>query len=344
MKKVYIIIGCDVDPDRATFVPGVTDKVLSWKGMTEGLLKTKDLTRAVRDSDDRPPIYSWCLRVDDQIHQYYDDYAWVLKEHRPLLNDLAASGDELSWHPHFWRFDPKRSAWYQETEDRDWQTSMLRTSFEAYRQQFPDCPQSARMGWNYHNTESMNTLAELGIKVDFSGVPGMRVDRSHSKIENIYDWFQAPNRPYFPSRRSHQVEAGLDESLPILEVPNLVASSLTWGIVAGLVLAKKMKNMQPLFAAVRRPRYWINISAKRQYFKPVLDQYRRFLKDGTIETIVFTNYFHADDMIDNLSTLYAFEGFKANFEDLVKTARKYDAHVRFIRARDAIHLFKSKAK
>ncbi|MEE9443930.1 MAG: hypothetical protein V3V99_14795 [candidate division Zixibacteria bacterium] len=343
MKTVYFIIGCDTDPDRTSFISGVTDKQLSWIGMDEGIHAVKEATKDILDSEGKSPIFSWCLRVDDQIRHYDDDYAWVLKSHRKLFEDLEKSGDELSWHPHFWRYNNQKSFWYQETQDIEWQTEMLQMSHSAYQDVFPDRPLSVRMGWNFHNTNSMKTLSNLGIKVDFSGVPGMRVDPSPLKVDNIYNWFDAPPNPYYPSNKDFQT-AGIDNNkMGILEVPNLVAKSIAWGYIAGIVLAKKMKNIKPLFVALRRPRYWINISAERHYFKPLLNEFHKHLRRKKTTLLIFNNYFHADDMVENNSAIYSLRGFKNNLNDLVNAAKESGAHIKFIKACDSANIFNQKA-
>ncbi|MCK5124936.1 MAG: hypothetical protein KAR42_01665 [candidate division Zixibacteria bacterium] len=338
MKKAYIILGCDTDPDRASFISGVTDEKLSWTGLEQGILRTKEASSTILDSNSKKPVFSWCLRVDDQIRHYYGDYSWVLKTYTSLFEELVESGDELSWHPHFWRLNTEKNMWFQEINDKNWQVNMLQKSFGAYQNVFPDSPLSVRMGWNFHNNLSMQTLKELGIKVDFSGVPGMKVEPSPSKIENSYDWFFAPNQPYAPAMDDFQADVGLTQNQGIIEVPNLVSESLMWGYIAGLVLAKKMKDLQPLFSAIRKPRYWINISARKKYFKPVLDQFCHVLKKSKQDTIIFNNYFHADDMVDNNSGLYSLQDFCINLQDLINSAYTSNIEVHFIQARQAWNL------
>ncbi len=335
MKRVYIIIGCDTDHDRRSFIPGVGDKELSWVGMREGISRARECTAEIKDSEGNGPVFTWCLRVDNQIRHYYNDYAWVLKEHRQFLQELADSGDELGWHPHFWRFDREKGRWYQEIDDRRWQVEMLHQAYAAYREVFPGSPQSVRMGWNYHNTDTMNALAELGVRVDFSAVPGMKLGRTFAKQENIYNWYNTTRRPYYPSGHNYQAEGNENDALKILEVPNLVSRSFWWGMVAGLVLAKKMKAFRPFLQALLRPRYVINITAGKRYFKPILNQFRRDLRESQSEVFIFNSYFHADETAQNGSWLYSAEYLKTNLQDIVDVALKADARVKFISAREA---------
>ena len=117
MKTLYIVIGCDTDPDRAGFIDGIPADTLSWRGMTEGIPELKSSLKGLTDRQGHEPVFTWLLRVDDQIKAMYGAFNWVLTEHQSFLADLEDSGDELGWHPHFWRQDTQSQSWFQETAD-----------------------------------------------------------------------------------------------------------------------------------------------------------------------------------------------------------------------------------
>ena len=125
-KSVYIVIGCDSDPDRADFVDNLPADALSWRGMLEGIPRAKERLQQIHDSDGKMPIFTWCLRVDYQIKKLHGAYNYFLKQHKDFLLDLEKEGDELAWHPHFWNYDEALDLWYQDCYNVEWQVQMLK--------------------------------------------------------------------------------------------------------------------------------------------------------------------------------------------------------------------------
>ncbi len=335
-RTLYIIIGCDTDPDRRDFVKYAAGERLSWRGMSEGIPLLKGLVEDLKDSDGHAPIFTWLLRVDEQIRTVHGGYGWVLENFRRLLLDLESTGDELGWHPHFYRSDRKKENWYQETEDVGWQTRMLQQAHDAYTNIFPGRAQRVRMGWNYHNNATMKKLDELGIKIDFSAVPGLSTKATSSrKIQNVYDWYISPREPFFPSRTDYRRGAlGGEESLSILELPNFTSKSLIWGIIGGLQFTRKMHDMSLMLKAIRRPTYWINLTGKPGLFSPIASQLRRDLRNANQPDLFFATYFHADELLDNKSSLYDRNSLRTNLETIIKICEDEDYAVKFSSARE----------
>ena len=137
------------------------------------------------------------------LKQRQNSYDYIIKTHKDFFLELERDGDELSWHPHFWKYDKQLSIWYQECYDVPWQTNMLREAHASYQNILPGRAKSVRMGWDFHNNETIGTLEELGVEVDFSGIPGLKLDpknRDH-RATNFFDWYLSPNKPYYPSNR-----------------------------------------------------------------------------------------------------------------------------------------------
>ena len=101
-------------------------------------------------------------------------------------------------------------------------------------------------------------------------------------------------------------------------------------MISGLVLAKKMRDPMPFLRSLRRPAYWINITGKPSYFKPLIAQMERTLR--ATNKIVFVTYFHPDELIDNNSPLYSLDYMEDNIRLLVETAKRLGAKTKFIRA------------
>jgi len=334
-NTVYVVIGCDADPDRANFVKEPIEEARSWRGMLEGIPRAKGRVKEMVDIDGHPPIFTWCLRVDYQMRFLYGSYAYVLETHKDFLLGLEQSGDELAWHPHFWNYDAHSNRWYQEIADVDWQVRMLEEAFAAYTSVLPGRAKSVRMGWDYHNNKTIAALASLGVTVDFSAIPGLRIKPKGklSRGENCFDWRITPNRPYVPSVLDYRrpVRKG-EASVPLLEAPNFVSNSLVWGFVAGLALAKKMKDPMQLLSVLTRPTYWIGITGKPVFFAPLIAQLERAFKEK--ETTIFVNYFHPDELLENDQSLYSFEHMVDNIRYLKEVMTDLGVSLKFIKACD----------
>lgn len=339
MRTVHIVIACDTDPDRVGFLDGVTADRLSWRGMTEGIPRLKESLQGLTDGHGAESIITWLLRVDEQIQSMCGSYSWVLEEHGAFLRALESAGDELGWHPHFWRYDDALGRWYQELSDREWQTTMLREAHTAYVDVLPGRARTVRMGWAYHNSETYNTLEQLGVSVECSAIPGLRTLTANPdpRGENYYDWYTAPRKPYFPSRRDcRRPSLGPDDpSSTLIEVPNFTSRSILWGLLAGLQMARKTHDLRQLTQALRRPSYAINITGRPRLFAPLAAQLRKTLAEMDRGPLIFVTYFHPDELLPNRSPLYACENIRVNLESLLSTCDSQGAVAVFSRG-DAI--------
>ena len=307
MHTVYLVLSCDVDPDRAGVVGGTPADRLAWKGMTEGIPALKAGLRGVTDAAGHEPIFTWLLRADEQILQLEGAYAWALRTHRKLLASLQESGDELGWHPHFWRRASPQARWVQELEDVDWQIEMLRRAHADVATGFAGPPKSVRMGWAYHNNRTYRALEDLGLTVECSAIPGYRTltRRASATRENLFDWYSTPRAPYWPSRADYRRPAREGEaSCRLLEVPSFVSTSLPWALASGVQLARKTGDGAQVWQAVRRPTYCINVTARPRLFAPLVTQLKRALRSAPAGPLVFATQFHADEVIPNRSRLY----------------------------------------
>jgi hypothetical protein len=336
-KKLYLVIGCDTDPDRVGFIENVSSDTLSWRGLSEGIPRAKEMLRDIKDVNGGPPAITWLIRADEQIRHIYGNYNWVLSEFRQTLSDLETSGDEIGWHPHLYKFDPRYKIWFQELNDTAWQCDMLETAFNSFDRIFPGRPVSVRTGWVYHNNETMKKLDELGVKVDFSAVPGLKtLSKNNAKYPyNIYDWYITPKRPYHPSETDYRraIKEGESE-LSILEVPNFTSNSFFWGIMAGLQMARKMKNPIQFTLAIKKPTYWINLTGGPHLYNPLVKTLERRLKNNPESQIFFITYFHSDELIENNSLIYSRDNIKQNLINISAVCRKLNIPFEFIRARD----------
>lgn len=336
---VYVVIGCDADPDRRDLLDGVRASGLTWRGLAEGIPLVKESLRGVLDSRGREPVFTWLLRADEQMREVYGDYAAVASMYRSLLQGLEQTGDELGWHPHFWRLDPAAGNWFQEVKDVDWQVDMLRKAYAALATQLANGVKSVRMGWDYHNNRTYHTLEELGIAVDFSAVPGLRtfIGSTPRHGENFFDWHSSPRAPFRPSRHDYRRPPvqGREEPSRLLEVPNFVSTSRLWSLVGGLQLARKTRDLRLIAQSIRRPTYWINITARPPLFSPLVKQLGKTLRAGNAAApLVFATYFHPDELLPNRSGLYSLENVRTNLGSILRVCDETRSPVQFVKARE----------
>ena len=342
MRTVYFVLSCDVDPDRAGVVAGTPPDRLAWRGMTEGIPALKARLRDVTDDDGRQPAFTWLLRADEQVRELEGSYAWVLRTHRPLLASLQTSGDELGWHPHFWRRAAADGPWVQELVDVDWQVEMLRRAHADVVTGFAGPPKSVRMGWSYHNNRTYEALEELGVAAECSALPGYRTLRRSASAtrENLFDWYVTPRAPYRPSRADYRRPAGEGEaSSRLLEVPSFVATSLAWALVSGVQMARKTRDGGQVWQALRRPTYCINLTARPRFFAPLAAQLGRALGSAPGDPLVFSTQFHADEVLANRTRLYELESVRTNLLALLRVCREAGARAAFVPARRVAELW-----
>jgi hypothetical protein len=332
-KAIYVIIGCDTDPDRDYFVKDIPPDRLGWRGMLEGIPRAKDKLQKLTDSCGRSPVFTWNLRVDHQIKRMYGAYNHILTAHTNFLFELEKDGDELAWHPHFWCYDEKRNVWYQNYQDTDWQVEMLKEAFATYQEVLPGRARTVRMGWSYHNNRTFATLDKLGVEVDISGIPGLMIlpPKKQVRLSNFYDWSVTPNKPFYPSTADYRREAKEGEKrLSVLEVPNFMAESFCWGMLSGLVLARKMKDVKQIGYALTRPAYMSTLSGKPVLFRPMLAQIKRDLKVD--DKVIYSSLLHSDELIENVHPVYSLENMEKNLRSVLELADSMHAKVKYIRA------------
>lgn len=148
MKTIYVAIGVDCDPDRDTY-PN-----LRFRGI-EAISKLFEI-----------PDVKWTfnLRCDIQIPLQHIS----MKQ----ANDL---GHQLAWHLHYY------NAW----NERDYSTidenikCLLDTTWR---------PNTIHMGWTFQNEYSIKRLYEIGVRNDYSPLPGLANG-------DEFNWLDWPMRP-----------------------------------------------------------------------------------------------------------------------------------------------------
>jgi hypothetical protein len=153
---------------------------------------------------------TWFVRADNQLSDVYGDAAWLLRTRDAMWSDLRGAGHWIGWHPHVVRRDANGS-FVPETDDHRCAAALraIHGSLAAGGFTFT----ASRIGEAFHGNESMRTLAELGLTVDSTAIPGRRRDDAARR----FDWSETPNHPYHPSRADYRIPG--NPALSIVEVP-----------------------------------------------------------------------------------------------------------------------------
>ena len=215
------------------------------------------------------------------------------------------------------------------------QQQLLEDAHTAYREVFPNRPKTVRMGWGYHNDRTCATLDRLGIEVEISGLPGLRVrsEVTGSRLSNFYDWYTTPTEPFHPSTNDYRRPAKEGESsYAFLEVPNFVSRSRFWGLVSGIVMARKMKDIRQIGYSLTKPAYMATITVKSTLFAPMVAEMKRRLSRQ--DRVIYVTPLHPDELIDNIHPAYSLEYMAQNIKAILDLAESLDARARFVRAVD----------
>ncbi|GJM43387.1 MAG: hypothetical protein DHS20C21_02290 [Gemmatimonadota bacterium] len=271
-------------------------------------------------------------------------YGAVLVRFSDLWKHLSDAGDEIGWHPHFWRLAKDGSTWFHEVDDEDFQTRMLEESFAAFEADLGFAPTSVRMGWDYHNNRSMQTLARLGVHIDLSALPfqsfaGSYNDRGAS-FAGCFDWSTSGSLPYRPSRLDYRIPAVSDE-ISIMELPqNLLQSSFS-AFLSEARGAVRDRSPRRLIRALGPNRIVASTTVKA-CSPPFL--FRSMVRDVLRrEEDWIATYFHPDELLARKGSLindliHRLSYFSTNVRSVVRIAERHGRPVEFVTATEAADL------
>jgi hypothetical protein len=340
---IRLVIGCDTDPDRLDFGGIAFDRGSSpqvWNGLAR-IPRLHERLDGIADSRGRRPAVTWFLRCDEQIRVTEGSYDAALHRFADLWRQLEDAGDEIAWHPHFWRLQPDGRVWFHEIDDEEFQRTMLREAHAAFVAARGSVPASVRMGWDYHSNASMGTLSELGVRIDLSALPyqsfaGSRDDRGAS-FAGLYDWSTTGTLPYHPSAADYRRPAGRD-GLDILELPqNLLRSRLAAllaearGALRDRSPARLVRALSPGAPAVHST---VKICSPPFLFRSMVADVMRRGEDWVV------TYFHPDELLDRKGSIvndviHRLSYFVANVRTVVRMAERGGREVRFLTAAQA---------
>jgi len=322
MTHISVIICIDVDPDGANVLgEKCYDNQLRWDGLEKKVPRVIDIMDTVKDSEGNPAKFSWFLRCDEQINKIYGEFGWIFKKYDYIWNLLNDRGDELSWHPHFWRWSEDRRGWDQEIEDIDWMLKCLDDGFHSFYKWSRKIP-SVRMGWAYHNNQTMIKLNELGIRTDLSAIPGCKSEGKYisKTFCDCQDWGITSGAPYFPSREDYRI-AGEDR-LKILEIPMTVSRDPLVYALYGMAINNRFMSIPGKFpiSLFKDP---------KKFFEIIKGQVRKIKHNIRRKHIGI--YFHPTDLFSK----NAYKLFKTNLSSLPDIMTKEKVTFSFNTANEA---------
>ncbi|MBU0679623.1 MAG: hypothetical protein KJ626_16090 [Verrucomicrobia bacterium] len=191
--------------------------LMRWRGVEEGIPILMDLLGSYTGSAGEPSRITWFVRSDGQLATYYDDPAYLLRQHDELWQAALRRGHEIAWHPHLYRFEDGK--WMQETEGEKLEEQMTVT-LAAIREAGYE-PRSSRIGEAYGSNVLMSLLEGFGMQCDSTAMPG----RKRVDDERLLDWSRTSPGPYHPSRQDYQVSG--EDGFSLLEVPMAMARMKT---------------------------------------------------------------------------------------------------------------------
>jgi len=197
-----ILIGCDVDPVLPAVLRSPPD-VDIWEPLNK-------IDRLVAAMGDVLPVITWLIRSDESVRFCTESYASGFISRRKLWRGLTDRGHELGWHMHHLSFSRQHGSFCFDPAP-----SWLPAAHAALEEHFH--VRATRVGWDYGSTVLFNSLDKLGIRVDFSAVPGNIGWHRAGPDRVVVDWRRCLPVPYHPDRDDYQKEG--PNALRLLEVP-----------------------------------------------------------------------------------------------------------------------------
>lgn len=297
MKRLCIFIHVDADPDRSLTlrnkVAGPNERQadsLTWNGLPATLNYLERFADKLQGLGFNFKS-TFFLRADEQIKSIYGSYSEVFQK----FYDKIKQSFGVSWHPHLYRLSNINRRWYQEYQDDRWMQQVL-TSCHEDLESNGFFPQFAKMGWCFHDNATMNTLSNLGVKADFSALPGTKClgKLDGESFQDVNDWSRTQSQPYHPSEEDYQKAGGLD----ILEIPlstYTVSGPLAFLYTTRLTLETyirfRLRGYSPSYQ-ITFALGLLNLSKERNLQKIL--EYMLQVKEKSYVTF----YFHPDDMLD----------------------------------------------
>lgn len=315
-KKLKVIIGCDCDHDRPLFNRRLKSGEISWDGFLS-LRNNFDTVRSIiNEQTGLVPRLIWNIRADKQVKYFHGKYEYCFEEYFKHLHD-PNQNDEIAWHHHM--YDEKEGVFFPNFNKE----FIIEQIPEAYSFIKKYNLRTLHTGWCFNNTYSINKYNDVGIKIDYSYLPGVYMIH-----ESGYDYSRVKNfSPFIPSRSDYQKSLKDSNSNSITEIPTSTVKNRFLSIKNILGNARR-KNYNVLNACKYS---FIQINANPVLFKPFVKSFFRDNKDNDY----FITYFHADELLSNdlksipAKLLYDKSFMSKNIIYLINMAKKHNREISF---------------
>jgi hypothetical protein len=238
---------------------------------------------------------TWFVRADPQLKDYYGSPNFLFQQHGSLWREFVSHGDEIGWHPHLYGRRPD-GAYEPERDDERLTIALRRTHSELASDGHTFT--TVRVGEAMGSNAVMQTLAELGLQIDSSAIPGRHRDDSARR----FDWSTSPNEPYWPSAADYRVPGS--PALSILEVPMTA------------IRVKAPYDPKPLLR-------YANLAYRPAIFEAAIEEW---LDRNTVAETVLTLIFHPEELMPGSAVhpLYALtpDALEANIQTLLDLAHR----------------------
>lgn len=337
---IIAILCVDADPDRPEYGGMRYDcrGKLTWKKLPELADKVTALRESILERFGVKLRVTWFIRSDSQISEIHGDAGWSIKEFWDMWKGLSRAGDELAWHPHAWRWSDVTRCWYNEIADTAYILDSYDVGFRAFREGLGHSPASCRVGINFHNNDTMAKLDALGVKVDLSGHPSLKLYYARPEVggpvQEGFDWSRTAPEPYHPAKDDYQ-RPSENGSLNILEVPittwrKTPSSFDFWKGLLPLKTHGGVGYARPALKGWFIPSVW---GVHHRFRLGISDVLRRAKKGGIAH---YASSMHPDD-ISNANYLRL----RGNLEYLIRIAEENHIDLEFASATQAYEAFES---
>jgi hypothetical protein len=224
-EDLPIVLCIDVEPDSRTPAGAEAGPWIGFEVFAERAPKLRSRLEAVTG---RPANFTWFLRMDPQVEQFWGSASWVHDAYGRALNGFAAEGDDLGLHTHTWRWDDTGGAWVADFADDEWGRHCVASGLDAFETAFGRPCDAHRGGDGFLSPGAVAALSERGIPVDVTVEPGRPPDPLPPGERHrgpLPDHRGAPSRPFRSSPLRFPAEDRSNGNRPLF-IPHLTSPAL----------------------------------------------------------------------------------------------------------------------
>lgn len=215
-----------------------------WDNIICGAIRFKETILNILDDFSVPPKITWFVRADPWMEKRFGSYTFLFERHGVHFARLAASGDEIGWHPHL------------DIRNMKTEIKQLPAIAGLVRRFFPVT--SVRIGEAFHSSELIRHVNKLGFTADSTALPG----RYNIESRTPFDWRNTPEKPYKPDNYDYRKE-NKNSTAGILEIPFTM-------LPIRLPYDKPGASSRYMNLSYRRNLFEEGIMSKREWVSPIV--------------------------------------------------------------------------